>query len=164
MNGPLKRCGAPEWSCDEAFRWLCEASPTAARIYPDRGSGGCRAGTAGLTLIVWQSAQSWFVRFRFPGKRHRYDLGRYSAVNLDEARALAAAALQKVDHRGRGGLDARLVPKGSDDPSPRPPRGGMEEPHRVHHRYDGPVRTVTRLSEQPIQKYSGACRAARWMK
>lgn len=51
----------------------------------------------GLALIVGTRAKTWFVRFRIHGKRHRYALGRYPAVSLAEARALAAAALLKVD-------------------------------------------------------------------
>ncbi len=51
----------------------------------------------GLALIVGTRAKTWFVRFRLHGKRHRYALGRYPAIGLAEARALAAAALLKVD-------------------------------------------------------------------
>ena len=67
------------------------------------------AGCRGLMLILGKTAKAWQVRFRLLGKRQWMPLGRYPAVSLVEARALASGALLKVDR----GIDPGVADVGT---------------------------------------------------
>ena len=73
---------------------------TVARIQPDKIKRVEHADgvVSGLYLVVQPSGvKSWAIRFRFDRKPCKHTLGRFPAVELSAARALAKAALEGVD-------------------------------------------------------------------
>ena len=75
---------------DGALRSLTLPSGAAQAEIVDEG---CR----GLVLILGARSMAWQVRFSRHGKRHRWVVGKYPAMSLAEARALASAAMLSVD-------------------------------------------------------------------
>lgn len=92
--------GYPEGPFD-LVKALTTKAVEAAKADPDRRYEMPDPALSGLYLVVQPSgAKSWAVRYRISGKTAKLTLGRWPLLGLADARAAAAAALEKIE-RGR---------------------------------------------------------------